>query len=228
MCEKVMCKQVCRDMVLEIMNSCSGESVCDEQTDSQIDLHTLNSRSTTSDLTVRPELKFNKMRRACSWRQKANRGLTCLLVVVATHLAASGRLGDALRMLNLDVPEFVSQGDTIHLSCFYSLQNSSTATLSDQHPSRHHSKLAEAATLTMPSQVDKQPGEAPGEGGGGGLEPLYAIKWYKDGREFFRYTANDEPKKRAFPSEGITVDVSVVYLSFFHKFRSGRTVFLII
>jgi hypothetical protein len=37
---------------------------------------------------------------------------------------------------------------------------------------------------------------------------LYSIKWYKDECEFFRYTPDYEPHSQAFPTPGITLDVS--------------------
>jgi hypothetical protein len=37
---------------------------------------------------------------------------------------------------------------------------------------------------------------------------LYSIKWYKDECEFFRYTPDYEPHSQAFPTAGITLDVS--------------------
>lgn len=61
---------------------------------------------------------------------------------------------------------------------------------------------AQATTTTM-KMLDKQR-EASGE-----PEVLYAIKWYKDEREFFRYLAQDRPHKQWLPTEGVLVDVSV-------------------
>jgi hypothetical protein len=37
---------------------------------------------------------------------------------------------------------------------------------------------------------------------------LYSIKWYKDECEFFRYMPDYEPQSQAFPTPGITLDVS--------------------
>ncbi|PRD21132.1 UNVERIFIED_CONTAM: hypothetical protein NCL1_52691 [Trichonephila clavipes] len=41
-------------------------------------------------------------------------------------------------------------------------------------------------------------------------ETLYAIKWFHDGKEFYRYSPEEEPKTMFFPARGIKVDV-VVY-----------------
>ncbi|XP_071538519.1 cell adhesion molecule 2-like [Panulirus ornatus] len=39
-------------------------------------------------------------------------------------------------------------------------------------------------------------------------ERLYSVKWYKAGREFYRYVPGDWPPQQAFAHHGITVDVS--------------------
>lgn len=38
---------------------------------------------------------------------------------------------------------------------------------------------------------------------------LYSVKWYKAGREFYRFVPAEEPPKQAFPFPGVTVDVSI-------------------
>lgn len=42
-----------------------------------------------------------------------------------------------------------------------------------------------------------------------GNETLYAVKWYKNMGEFFRYVPASEPPLKAFPQVGIDVDVSI-------------------
>jgi hypothetical protein len=37
---------------------------------------------------------------------------------------------------------------------------------------------------------------------------LYSVKWYKDECEFFRYMPDYEPHSQAFPTPGLTLDVS--------------------
>uniref|UniRef100_A0A8D8WTI8 Ig-like domain-containing protein n=1 Tax=Cacopsylla melanoneura TaxID=428564 RepID=A0A8D8WTI8_9HEMI len=39
-------------------------------------------------------------------------------------------------------------------------------------------------------------------------EPLYMIKWYKGGLEFYRYVLKELPHQRIFPTTGINVDVN--------------------
>lgn len=106
-----------------------------------------------------------------------------LLYLLLCSLAAQGGC-DALRMINLEAPEWAIQGDTIQLGCFFTLSNVS-------HPER--SKPAASGELGAESEL------------------LYAIKWYKDGHEFFRYLAQDWPRRQALPSSSLNVDVSIFY-----------------
>lgn len=39
---------------------------------------------------------------------------------------------------------------------------------------------------------------------------LYSVKWYKAGREFYRFVPAESPPKQAFPFQGVTVDVSIL------------------
>ncbi|KYM79010.1 hypothetical protein ALC53_10564 [Atta colombica] len=36
-------------------------------------------------------------------------------------------------------------------------------------------------------------------------DPLYAVKWYKGGREFYRYAPNESPPVKTFPIGNLTV-----------------------
>lgn len=40
-------------------------------------------------------------------------------------------------------------------------------------------------------------------------DPLYAVKWYKGGREFYRYAPNETPVVKTFPIGNLTVKVSI-------------------
>lgn len=39
-------------------------------------------------------------------------------------------------------------------------------------------------------------------------EEIYAIKWFKDNEEFYRYLPNSRPKVSTYPTNGIQLDVS--------------------
>lgn len=39
-------------------------------------------------------------------------------------------------------------------------------------------------------------------------EPLYSVKWYKDGHEFYRYVPRDVPTVQTFRVPGVNVNVS--------------------
>lgn len=52
-------------------------------------------------------------------------------------------------------------------------------------------------------------------------ESLYAVKWYKENEEFFRYVPKADPKIGSYRVEGIKVDVSIsvyTYISVFFLF----------
>ena len=41
-------------------------------------------------------------------------------------------------------------------------------------------------------------------------ESLYFLRWYKDGKEFFRYMPKEEPPNRVFDGAGVTVKVNIL------------------
>lgn len=41
-------------------------------------------------------------------------------------------------------------------------------------------------------------------------DQLYAVKWYKGKKEFYRYVPRDNPPGKVFPSSGVNVNVSRV------------------
>lgn len=41
-------------------------------------------------------------------------------------------------------------------------------------------------------------------------DEIYAIKWYKDDEEFYRYLPNAQPKVSIYETNGIQLDVSYV------------------
>lgn len=50
-------------------------------------------------------------------------------------------------------------------------------------------------------------------------ETLYAVKWYKDGNEFYRYLPKDDPQIQVFPLPGVNVDVSSQFFFIFAFIR---------
>jgi hypothetical protein len=50
-------------------------------------------------------------------------------------------------------------------------------------------------------------------------EPLYSVKWYRGNQEFYRYVPKESPPGRAFPFEGIVVDVSEIRVVQMKPFR---------
>lgn len=54
-------------------------------------------------------------------------------------------------------------------------------------------------------------------------ETLYAVKWYKDGNEFYRYLPKDEPQIQVFSLPGVHVDVSFPLFFFLFFFFSVCT-----
>ena len=42
---------------------------------------------------------------------------------------------------------------------------------------------------------------------------LYSVKWYKDGNEFYRYLPGEKPPVLTFSLPGVTVDVSLLYIT---------------
>lgn len=111
----------------------------------------------------------------------------------------------ALRMINLDAPQVALQGDTIKLSCSFTLAGETADSLlardeddqetgSSRHEDEAHHRIQTRARDESQPYLSEQ---------------LYAIKWYKDEREFFRFVAMAWPSKQALPIEGLNIDVSL-------------------
>jgi hypothetical protein len=47
---------------------------------------------------------------------------------------------------------------------------------------------------------------------------LYAVKWFKSGKEFYHYIPGNYPPSTAYKVEGVNVDVSVLLRSNDHRF----------
>lgn len=104
----------------------------------------------------------------------------------------------AFKMINLDSPGSAFVGDSIKLSCLYTLGPDSVASPNVPSIMRHSREPSIGVTgSTLPSTGQLATSES-----------LYAIKWYKDEAEFFRFLAHDMPRKLALAVAGIQVDVS--------------------
>lgn len=140
-----------------------------------------------------------------------------LLVLVFGLLTSKSHqlVADALRMNNLDAPIAASQGDTIQLSCFYSLGSLENV---DKTASNHQNsdlKLEsgkskhQAARKQILTHIDQRAASSlDSSSPSSQSEVLYAVRWYKDGSEFYRYLAQSYDHKQAFNMEGLIVDVS--------------------
>lgn len=106
-------------------------------------------------------------------------------------------------MINLDAPQMALQGNTYLLSCMFELSSSSSSA----------SKQQATATTARHQQTTAAGDEPAGmmktdDGNKSGIsELLYAIKWYKDGKEFYRYLAQERKKKLTWPVDGVQLDV---------------------
>lgn len=52
-------------------------------------------------------------------------------------------------------------------------------------------------------------------------ETLYSVKWYKDGKEFFRYVPKDNPPAQVFKLPGVVVDVSIIFNNLKERSRNS-------
>lgn len=123
------------------------------------------------------------------------------------------QVGSSLRMVNLDAPQIALQGNTIQLSCLFKLSSSS---YKQQAIGQHQLRTTEGSDSGGKfhlagggaEKLDQQESASKNdEQQGAANELLYAIKWYKDGKEFYRYLAQDWPRKQSLPVDGIQLDV---------------------
>lgn len=49
-------------------------------------------------------------------------------------------------------------------------------------------------------------------------EKLYTVKWYKDGKEFYRFLPGESPEVQVFEVSGVHVDVSLILIYHFFFF----------
>lgn len=172
----------------------------------------------TSATTTRRTRK--SLKKVPTFQRLFNIWLVLILVV-----GLAGWQGWALRMINLDVPETAIQGETHKLSCSFSLQSAAGDKLASRR--QQTVNLFDRKTKRTWPQSDKYQQQQQQVAEGNDVdehdnddhehhhqqqhqqdELLYAIKWYKDEREFFRYLAQEWPHKQVLPLDGLHVDVS--------------------
>lgn len=95
--------------------------------------------------------------------------------------------------VSVSIPELVKLNDAFWLNC------------SHQKTGRQHNLAApdaptDSATITPAPTSDKQHHQS--------NEEIYAIKWYKDEEEFYRFLPNAEQKVSIYETNGIQLDVS--------------------
>lgn len=56
------------------------------------------------------------------------------------------------------------------------------------------------------------------------MDSLYSVIWYKDNEEFYRFVPSSKHLKHSFKMDGITVDVSRLFLKMYFEFELPRTV----
>lgn len=147
------------------------------------------------------------------------RASVSLSISLVTLYAVLFTTCDALRMINFDAPDSAFQGDTINLRCFFSLQNGhqqsnvvdsfQSTRLANKKFKSNLSNMAENSNSNsehLDPEIHLLTPEISGT-----VEQLYAVKWYKNDREFFRYLTQDWPRKQALPAEGVFVDVSSLH-----------------
>lgn len=83
----------------------------------------------------------------------------------------------------------------------YSSAELSSLSSDSNSDSNSNSNSAPAQLLVDAKHIRRRESHQPSE-------MLYAIKWYKEEREFFRYLAQEWPHKQVLPLDGVQVDVS--------------------
>lgn len=108
----------------------------------------------------------------------------CLIgATIITILAIITVHSNALKV-SITVPELVKLNDAFWLNCSH-----------QQHSAQHNYHPTET-----PFGISKK-----------NDADIYAIKWYKDDEEFYRYLPNMQPKVSIYETNGIQLDVSISY-----------------
>lgn len=117
----------------------------------------------------------------------------CWLLVATLHILLNPTIIEALKV-SVSIPELVKLNDAFWLNC------------------SHHSKLASFGWQQgdQTTASDQQFASRGSDMQRNDKDEIYAIKWYKDDEEFYRYLPNAQPKVSIYETNGIQLDVSYV------------------
>uniref|UniRef100_A0A1A9WYS0 Ig-like domain-containing protein n=1 Tax=Glossina brevipalpis TaxID=37001 RepID=A0A1A9WYS0_9MUSC len=114
----------------------------------------------------------------------------------------------ALRLLKVSIPSYKLRGESVFLECQYELDKVRDIGWGDEnshsvsnfgHIIEHENSFADSND-EHDDEEEKERDDEREEG-----ESLYAIKWYKDNEEFYRYVPKAKPPKTSYRVDGVRV-----------------------
>lgn len=114
------------------------------------------------------------------------------LLAATLHILLNLTIIETLKV-SVSIPELVKLNDAFWLNC------------------SHHSKLPSLGLQQPDETTNDRQFSASGSRGDmqrNDKDEIYAIKWYKDDEEFYRYLPNAQPKVSIYETNGIQLDVS--------------------
>lgn len=99
--------------------------------------------------------------------------------------------------VSVSIPELVKVNDSFWLNC----TANSHQTIASKHRADSDGSSNFPSDSTNPFQQQNQRA-------GSINDEIYAIKWYKDDEEFYRFLPNAQPKVSIYETNGIQLDVS--------------------
>lgn len=133
----------------------------------------------------------------------------------------------SLELTKIVIPTYKFHGETALLECQYELRtNKNNRNYHSRYSNNRdygyrsiHTSLSDDNNgFDHLHNSDGSRSNSNSNGGGGGSgnaatsdeeETLYAVKWYKDNEEFYRYIPKANPPQQSYRVEGIRVDVSI-------------------
>ena len=113
-----------------------------------------------------------------------------LLMLLLTTTKTTTLRCNALKV-SVSIPELVKINDAFWLNC-------------------SHDKQSLHQQQQLPNSEQQPIGSVGGANYEGQKEDIYAIKWYKDDEEFYRFLPNAQPKVSIYETSGIQLDVSYI------------------